>query len=103
MFYLQIASLVVGLIVACLQCGKEAAPVVHTIVEARKHQHNNEHQYNVYRGYDNNYQYWSDSTGTYWCRVNRQGAMEIAEVHQPQPYQSQQQIMICQTPNNTIR
>jgi len=100
MFYLQIASLVVGLLVACLQCGKEAAPVVHTIVEARKH-HHNEPQYNVYRGYDNNYRYWSDSTGTYWCRVDRQGSMEIAVVNQSS--QSQQQIMICQTPNNMVR
>lgn len=96
MLYLQIASLVVGLIVACLQCGKEAAPVVHNIVEARKHQ--NDPQYIVYRGFDNSYQYWSDPSGTYWCRMDRQGIVEYSKnpniPDQPIP----PNIHICQAP-----
>jgi|APCry1669189241_1035207.scaffolds.fasta_scaffold108763_1 hypothetical protein len=97
MLYIQIASLVVGLIVACLQCGKEAAPVVRTFVELR--QHGAAPQYSLYRGYDSDYQYWSDSTGTYWCRMNHQGVIEYSRnpniPSQPVP----PNIQICNVPN----
>jgi len=97
MLYIQIASCIVGLIIACLQCGKEAAPVVQTIVESRYH--HSQLQYSQYRGYDNDHQYWSDYSGTYWCRMNHQGIVEYSKnpniPSQPIP----PNIQVCNIPN----
>lgn len=93
MIYIQIASLIVGLIVACLQCGKEAMPVVTQYVEAHK-----EPQYSLYRGTDSLHQYYSDKNGVYWCRVDRQGVVEYSKNPQSPSQPTPPNVQICSVP-----
>lgn len=92
--YLQIAAAVVSLFLGLAQMTKESAPIVKQI---RENQHQQEVQrqqelaqkkaqkiasMNIewqFRGHDNVWRYYSDSTGRYWARVNIQGIFEYCE------------------------
>lgn len=73
-FILQISAAIVTLVIGLFNINKEVRPVV------QKHLYQNKSttwQW-IPKGYDNYYHYYSDSTGTFWCRVNHQGVCEYA-------------------------
>jgi hypothetical protein len=66
----QLVAAIIGILLGATQVAREVAPLVPAKTQP---------QY-VYRGEDSDYRYWSDSTGRYWCRMNREGALQYAEV-----------------------
>ena len=87
MFYVQLAIGIISLLMGVTQLAKESTPVVQQAVNysqqliaqqraAQQAQMNL--QYHL-RNQDENWAYYSDETGRYWTRVNRQGIIEYAQ------------------------
>ena len=64
----QIVSLIISILLGASQVAKEVAPLIPK----------SQPEY-VFRGEDAQYRYWSDSSGRYWCRMDRQGQIQYAE------------------------
>jgi hypothetical protein len=97
-FYFQVIAAVVSILLGLTQITKEGVPLINEAVE-KKHQSDaikkielekqeaqnranriaNMNIQWVFRNYDNNWRYYSDSTGTYWCRVNLAGVTEYSQ------------------------
>jgi hypothetical protein len=91
MIYFQIAAAIISILVGLTQITKESAPIVSSVIE--KHHEEYIQKQNVeratrianmniswaYRGHDGNWRYYTDPTGTYWCRVNIEGIKEYSQ------------------------
>ena len=64
---------ILSMILALLQVGKEVAPVVAPLVTKPQQQQLQ------YRYADNEFAYYSDSTGQCWGRINRSGIVQYAQ------------------------
>lgn len=73
MMILQISAAIVTLVIGLFNINKEVRPVI----QKHLYQSKNTWQW-TYKGYDNNFQYYSDPSGYYWCRVNKNGICEYA-------------------------
>lgn len=81
MLFLQIATTVVSLLLGLTQMAKEARPLVQQQVTVPKtateiSQMPIQWQY---RSHDQEWAYYSDYTGRYWCRVSPQGIKQYAQ------------------------
>lgn len=96
--YFQVIAAVVSILLGLTQITKEGVPLINEAVE-KKHQMDalkkieNEKQEAmnrasriasmniqwIFRSYDSNWRYYSDNTGTYWCRVNLAGVYEYTQ------------------------
>lgn len=64
---------ILSVILSLLQVGKEVAPVVAPLVTKTQQ------PALQYRYADNEFAYYSDSTGRYWGRVSRSGVVQYAQ------------------------
>jgi hypothetical protein len=96
--YFQVIAAVVSILLGLTQITKESAPLISEAVE-RKQQSDalrraelekveSQNRANfiakmniqwVFRSYDSDWRYYSDSTGKYWCRVNLAGITEYSQ------------------------
>jgi hypothetical protein len=65
----QIVAAIISILLGASQVAKEVAPLIPG---------KSQPQY-VFRGEDAHYRYWSDASGRYWCRMDRQGQVQYAE------------------------
>ena len=89
MFYLQIATAVISLLIGLTQITKESFPLVRQVQQNLQEQAERKatliSQMNIpweYQGNDGSWQYYSDPSKRYWCRVNAQGIQEYCEYPQ---------------------
>jgi hypothetical protein len=89
-FYLQIAAAVVSLMIGMFNLSKESKPLVQKIqqnISTRKQieiaqKATQISQMNIQwipKNHDGMFQYYSDPSERYWCRVNVQGIIEYSE------------------------
>lgn len=64
----QIVAAIISILLGASQVARDVAPLIPK----------SQPQY-VFRGEDAQYRYWSDASGRYWCRMNRQGQVQYAE------------------------
>jgi hypothetical protein len=91
MLYFQIAAAIISILVGLTQITKESAPIVSSVIEHRYEEHlqkqiqdraNKIANMNIswaYRGHDGSWRYYTEETGTYWCRVNIEGIKEYSQ------------------------
>lgn len=88
--YLQISAAVVSLLLGLFNLSKESAPLIQkmqTNQNLRRQEENARKATEIaqmqiqwqYRNNDGVWNYYSDPTGRYWCRVNIQGICEYSE------------------------
>lgn len=65
----QLVAAIIGILLGASQVAKEVSPLMPA---------KSQPQY-VFRGEDAEYRYWSDASGRYWCRMDRQGQVQYAE------------------------
>jgi hypothetical protein len=70
----QIVAAIISILLGASQVAREVSPMIPS---------KSEPQY-VYRGEDAQYRYWSDPSGRYWCRMDRDGMVQYAENPQHQ-------------------
>jgi hypothetical protein len=68
----QIVAAIISILLGASQVARDVAPLIPTKPQP---------QY-VYRGEDAQYRYWSDPSGRHWCRMDRDGMVQYAEVPQ---------------------
>lgn len=64
----QIVAAIISILLGASQVARDVAPLIPK----------SQPQY-VFRGEDAEYRYWSDASGRYWCRMDRQGQVQYAE------------------------
>lgn len=100
MFYLQIATAIISLLLGLTQITKESSPIVKKIQENKHQVDLQKQQQNAvkkaveisqmqiswqYRGNDGVWRYYSDPNGRFWSRVNIQGVYEYCELPNHNP------------------
>jgi hypothetical protein len=75
MAYVQLAFGIVSLLLTLSGAATQALPMLKTLVNKSSNQ---QIQYQ-YRGQDQFFQYYSDETGRYWSRVDRNGVVQYAQ------------------------
>ena len=87
MFYVQLAIGIISLLMGVTQLAKEGTPVVQQAVnysqqviaqQRAAQQAQMDLKYHL-RNQDNDWAYYSDDTGRYWARINRQGVIQYAQ------------------------
>jgi len=75
MAYVQLAFGIVSLLLTLSGAATQALPMLKTLANKSSNQ---QIQYQ-YRGQDQFFQYYSDETGRYWSRIDRNGVVQYAQ------------------------
>jgi len=79
MAYVQLAFGIVSLLLTLSGAATQALPMLKTLVnKSSNYQVSQQIQYQ-YRGQDQFFQYYSDETGRYWSRIDRNGVVQYAQ------------------------
>lgn len=80
MFYLQIATAIISILLGITQVARESQPLLNRNIYQNKATQIASMQISwQFRGQDEIWRYYSDPTGRYWARVNAQGICEYSE------------------------